>query len=58
MEVEAGYPVQEIMSFARECARGPSRVRKVEKETGARRSEWQAYERRIRTRNGRSEGSR
>ena len=47
VELEAGYSVQDIMGFARECARGPSRVRKVRKETKRGKADWQAYERRI-----------
>jgi RNA polymerase primary sigma factor len=47
VEDEVGYTVTEIMGFARECARGPSRVRKVRKETGRNKADWQAYERRV-----------
>jgi RNA polymerase primary sigma factor len=47
VELESGYAVTEIMSFARDCGRGPSRVRRVRKETKRGKAEWQAYERRV-----------
>jgi len=48
VEREAGYPCKRILEFARDCAQGGSRARKVREETRRSKGEWQAFERRIR----------
>jgi RNA polymerase primary sigma factor len=47
IEQEAACPASEIMGYARDCAGGGSRARKVKKETRRGRTEWHAFERRV-----------
>jgi RNA polymerase primary sigma factor len=46
VEVECGFPLADIAGYARDCGRSPSRARRVKKETGWGKPDWQAFERR------------
>ncbi len=47
IEQEAGCQASEIISYARDCASGGRRARKVKKETRRGRADWHAFERRV-----------
>jgi len=47
VEREAGFPSQQILDIAKLCAKGPSYVRKVVRQTGKGKDLWLAFEKRI-----------